>query len=155
MGNGFDRLMRGDWVGMVVLQVVCQRVWLGFLVCCWVFMLGVCWQGGAQAASPLECGMVQLGLRAHIQCTVTRDRLEIRDVHLNNGSCRTMQEHYELNPGEYDRLKTMIGYPVASLNYRRTYKSGQSFFVYIMPCHLHDYMIETDQGTWGWLAQRQ
>lgn len=99
--------------------------------------------------------MAQLGLRSHIQCTVTRDHLQVRQVHLNNGMCRTMQEHYELNPKEHAKLKSMVGYPVASLDYRKTYKAGQSFYVYIMPCRLHDYRIETDQGTWGWLAQRQ
>ena len=76
-------------------------------------------------------------------------------MHLNNGACRTMQEHFELNPKEFDRLKSMTGYPVSSLEYRHTYRLGQIFTIYIMPCHLHDYMIETDQGTWGWLAQRQ
>ena len=99
--------------------------------------------------------MKQMGVRGHIECTVTRDRLEVRQVHLNNGECRTMQEHYELNPKEFGRLKTMVGYPVSSLDYRQTYRQGQKFIIYIMPCHLHDYMIETDQGAWGWLAQRQ
>ena len=106
-------------------------------------LLDLASQGGALAASPLECGMTQMGVRSHIECVVLRDSLQIRQVHLNSGECLTMQEHVEL------------AYPLASLDYRRTYRAGQKFTVYLMPCQLRDYMIETDQGSWGWLAQRQ
>ena len=120
---------------------------------CQVLDLGL--QSGARAESPLECGLTQMGVRSHIECVVTRDRLQIKQVHLNSGECRTMQEHVELNPNEQAKLKRMVGYPLASLDYRRTYRAGQKFTVYLMPCQLRDYMIETDQGSWGWLAQRQ
>jgi hypothetical protein len=110
---------------------------------------------GAQAASPLECGLTQMGVRSHIECVVGRDRLQVKQVHLNNGECRTMQEHVELNPKEQDKLKRSLGYPLASLDYRRSYRVGQKFTVYLMPCALRDYVIETDQGTWGWIAPRQ
>jgi hypothetical protein len=118
------------------------------------YLLVLVFQQEAKAASPLECGMKQMGVRGHIECTVTQGRVVVREVHLNNGECRTMQEHFERNPQEFDRLKSMIGYPVASLDYRHSYRQGQTFTVYIMPCRLHDFMIETDLGTWGWLAQR-
>ena len=138
-----------------VLKAFGMRFINGLLLLCGVLLLGLCLHSEAKAASPLECGMKQMGVRSHIECTVTRDRLEVRQVQLNNGACRTMQEHYELNPKDYNRLKTMVGYPVSSLDYRQTYRQGQTFIIFIMPCSLHDYMIETDQGTWGWLAQRQ
>lgn len=99
--------------------------------------------------------MKQMGVRGHIECTVTQGRVEVRDVYLNNGECRTMQEHFERNPKEFDRLKSLIGYPVSSMDYRHSYRQGQVFTIYIMPCRLRDFMIETDLGTWGWLAQRQ
>lgn len=129
-----------------------SAVFAAFVVCC---VLDLASQGGALAASPLECGMTQMGVRSHIECVVLRDSLQIRQVHLNSGECRTMQEHVELNPKEKDRLKRTLAYPLATLDYRRTYRAGQKFTVYLMPCQLRDYMIETDQGSWGWLAQRQ
>ena len=131
------------------------RLGHGFWMLCAALLLVLVFQQEAKAASPLECGMKQMGVRGHIECTVTQGRVAVREVHLNNGECRTMQEHFERNPQEFDRLKSMIGYPVASLDYRHSYRQGQTFTVYIMPCRLHDFMIETDLGTWGWLAQRQ
>jgi hypothetical protein len=135
-----ERVMRYMGLGLV------------FALC---FMLDFGGMTGAQAASPLECGLTQMGVRSHIECVVGRERLQIKQVQLNNGECRTMQEHVELNPKERDRLKGTIGYPLASLDYRRSYRAGEKFIVYLMPCRLREYMIETDQGTWGWIAPRQ
>jgi hypothetical protein len=131
------------------------RLGRGFFMLCAALLLALTVSHEAKATSPLECGMKQMGVRGHIECTVTQGRVEVREVHLNNGECRTMQEHFERNPQEFERLKSMIGYPVSSLDYRHSYRQGQTFTVYIMPCRLHDFMIETDLGTWGWLAQRQ
>lgn len=140
-------------------MTVCVRVVCGVLIAVCVMVAGVlCDLGsgqGAQAASPLECGLTQMGVRSHIECEVTGGRVAIKQVHLNNGECRTMQEHYELNPKEFERLKSTIGYPVSSLDYRQTYRAGQKFTIYLMPCRLRDYVIETDLGTWGWVAPRQ
>ena len=147
------RRVRLSVMGCVMWVIV--RV-LGF----WLFLVTgsglYLFNGGeAQAASPLECGLTQMGVRSHIECKVMRDRIAVRQVHLNNGECRTMQEHYELNPKELERLKKLSGQQISSYEYRRSYRVGQSFVIYLMPCHLRDYVIDTDQGTWGWVAQRQ
>ena len=106
------------------------------------------------ASSPLQCGIKQMGVRNHIECEVTSGRLQIKEVQLNSGACQTMQEYYQNNPQQRARLKAVIQDLPTLMDYRRSFRQGQKFIIYLMPCALQDYRIETDLGTWGWLAPR-
>jgi hypothetical protein len=108
----------------------------------------------AEPPSPLECGLKQTGLKTHIECQVTRDSVSIKSVIANDGACQTQQDYYDKNPKELDKLVKSSGLQPQSFQYRKTYRSGQTFLVYMMPCNLGTYTIETNLGTWTWIAQR-
>ena len=108
----------------------------------------------AEPASPLECGLKQLGLKTHIECLVTRDRVTIISVTANDGACLTMQDYYDKHPTELTKLAKSSGLSPQSFEYRKTYRAGKEFLVYMMPCNLGTYTIETNLGSWTWLAQR-
>jgi len=108
----------------------------------------------AEPASPLECGLKQLGLKTHIECLVTRDSVTVISVTANEGACLTLQDYYDTHPAELNKLVKSSGLSARSFEYRKTYRSGKEFLVYMMPCNLGTYTIETNLGSWTWLAQR-
>ena len=103
--------------------------------------------------SPMVCSMSKQGANYHIQCDVTRDRITVKSVVLNDGECQTMQEHYESHPDELWRFKASTGLSEKMFEFRKTYDAGDKFTIFIkMPCGLRTYFIDTDQGSWGWHA---
>ena len=108
----------------------------------------------AEIVSPLECGLKQFGLKTHIECLVTRDSVTIIGVTANEGACMTMQDYYDKNPKQLNKLVKSSGLSSQNFEYRKTYRSGKEFLVYMMPCNLGTYTIETNLGSWTWLAQR-
>lgn len=108
----------------------------------------------AEPVSPLECGLKQTGLKTHIECLVTRDSVTIKQLIANDGACLTQQDYYDKHPAELDRLVKSSGLQPQNFQYRKTYRAGQTFMIYMMPCNLGSYTIETNLGSWTWLAQR-
>ncbi len=108
----------------------------------------------AEPSSPLECGLKQFGLKTHIECLVTRDSVTVISVSANDGTCPSMQDYYDKHPTELNTLVKSSGLSPKSFDYRKTYRAGKEFLVYMMPCNLGTYTIETNLGSWTWLAQR-
>lgn len=108
----------------------------------------------AEPVSPLECGLKQMGLKTHIECLVTRDSVTIKSLTANEGACLTQQDYYDNHPAELKKLVKSSGLAPQSFEYRKTYRSGKEFTIYMMPCNLGTYTIETNLGSWTWLAPR-
>ena len=108
----------------------------------------------AEPSSPLECGLKQFGLKTHIECLVIRDSVTVISVRANDGTCPSMQDYYDKHPTELNTLVKSSGLSPKSFDYRKTYRAGKEFLVYMMPCNLGTYTIETNLGSWTWLAQR-
>lgn len=138
-------------------ELLCVTRWLqcaALLLILTAGSLGLSTTAHAEPASPLECGLKQFGLKTHIECLVTRDRVTIISVTANDGACLTQQDYYDKHPAELKALVKSSGLSPQSFEFRKTYRAGKEFLVYMMPCNLGSYTIETNLGSWTWLAQR-
>jgi|GEM_PF-2899253 len=102
--------------------------------------------------SPLACALTRQGVNYHIACDVLRGLVEIKNARINDGQCETMYDYYQRHPNKFERLKRMLGQDVAKFDFQQTYSAGDHVIIYMMPCDIHTYSLETNTGVWGWYA---
>jgi hypothetical protein len=131
---------------------MCSNVdYVARMVCAALVIAGDC-AFAQPLTSPLACALTRQGVNYHISCDVLRGLVNVKKAIINDGQCQTMQSYYDENPDELSRLKRMLGQEARTFEYRHVYRAGDHFMVYIMPCDVHRYELQTNAGDWGWYA---